>query len=75
MLTGKVKAFENKKGYGFITRDDGEGDVFFHFTAINVEGYKTLGKGVQVKFDVTEDRNGRLQAEKVTPLDVKVANP
>ena len=50
-MTGKVKWFNAEKGYGFIEREDG-GDVFVHFSAIQVEGYKTLEDGQTVEFDV-----------------------
>ena len=52
-MTGKVKWFNAEKGYGFIEREDG-GDVFVHFSAIQVEGYKTLEDGQTVEFDVVE---------------------
>jgi len=61
-LTGTVKWFNSKKGYGFITRDDGKGDVFVHFTAIKEEGFKTLEEGQKVEFEmVQEDRGEKAQ--------------
>ncbi len=57
-LTGTVKWFNKDKGYGFITRDDNKGDVFVHFTAIQMEGFKTLQQGQRVQFEVEEDVKG-----------------
>ncbi|NOZ92921.1 cold-shock protein [bacterium 3DAC] len=58
MLTGHVKWFNDKKGYGFITRDDGQGDVFVHYTAIQGEGYRTLAEGDAVEFEIKETEKG-----------------
>lgn len=66
MATGTVKWFKNEKGYGFITGDDGE-DVFVHFSAIEMDGYKTLREGQQVSYDVSEGPKG-LQASNVKPV-------
>ncbi|HUU01368.1 MAG TPA: cold-shock protein [Myxococcota bacterium] len=63
MKTGKVKWFNNSKGYGFIEQEDGD-DVFVHFSAIRTEGFKTLNEGDAVEFDVTEGPKG-LQAKDV----------
>ena len=63
MATGKVKWFNNSKGYGFIEQEDGE-DVFVHFSAIQIEGFKSLNEGDQVEFEVTEGPKG-LQAKNV----------
>jgi len=52
MYTGTVKWFDAKKGYGFITRDDGEGDVFVHFSAIEGNGFKSLDQGDKVEFEI-----------------------
>ena len=49
MVNGKVKWFSNQKGYGFIQTDDGK-DIFVHFSAIESEGFKTLGQGQEVEF-------------------------
>ena len=65
-VTGRVKWFDEKKGFGFIERDGGS-DVFVHFKAINGEGYKTLTDGQEVEFDVEEGPKGP-QASNVTPL-------
>ena len=51
MATGTVKWFNEAKGYGFITPDNGSPDVFVHFSAIKAEGFKTLSEGQQVSFD------------------------
>ena len=62
--TGKVKWFNNAKGYGFIERSQG-GDVFVHHTAIQAEGYRTLEEGQSVEFTVVQGPKG-LQAQEVT---------
>ena len=58
MATGKVKWFNNAKGYGFVTPDDGEQDVFVHFSAIEMEGYRTLKEGQRVEFEVEQGPKG-----------------
>jgi CspA family cold shock protein len=65
MATGTVKWFNNEKGFGFITQDDGGKDVFVHHTNINMPGHKTLEEGQKVSFKVTNGQKG-LQAEEVT---------
>ena len=55
MLNGTVKWFNAEKGYGFISNDDGSGDVFVHFSAIVGEGFKTLAEGQHVSFEVEAD--------------------
>ena len=66
MATGKVKWFNEKKGFGFISRDDGE-DVFVHFSEINSSGFKTLAENQEVSFEIKEGPKG-LQASNVVPL-------
>uniref|UniRef100_A0A7C4RYM3 Cold-shock protein n=1 Tax=Fervidobacterium pennivorans TaxID=93466 RepID=A0A7C4RYM3_FERPE len=56
-MKGTVKWFDAKKGYGFITKEDGE-DIFVHFSAIQVEGFKTLKEGDKVEFDVQNGAKG-----------------
>ena len=62
--TGRVKWFNNAKGYGFIERSSG-GDVFVHHTAIHADGYRTLEEGQSVEFTVVQGPKG-LQAQEVT---------
>lgn len=57
MSEGIVKWFNEKKGFGFISRDDGN-DVFVHFSAIDREGFKTLSEGDEVEFEVTKGPKG-----------------
>jgi CspA family cold shock protein len=64
LATGTVKWFSNEKGYGFIEREEGE-DVFVHFSAIAMDGYKSLTEGQRVEFDVVQGSKG-LQAANVT---------
>lgn len=65
--TGKVKWFNESKGFGFITPDDGSKDCFVHYTAIQGNGFRTLAEGEQVEFDVTEGQKGPA-AENVAKL-------
>ncbi len=58
MSTGTVKWFSNAKGYGFIAPADGGEDIFAHFSAISMEGYKTLKKGQLVEFESTQGPKG-----------------
>ncbi len=67
MLEGKVKWFDNKKGFGFISRDDGD-DVFVHFSSIETDGFKTLNEGQGVSFEITDGDKGP-QASNVRMLD------
>jgi CspA family cold shock protein len=67
MSSGTVKWFNDAKGFGFITQDDGGADVFCHFSAIQSEGFKTLTEGQKVEFEVKKGPKG-LQAENVRVL-------
>ncbi len=66
MEKGTVKWFNGSKGYGFITREDGD-DVFVHFNAIQGDGYKSLDEGDQVEFEIGQGPKG-LQATNVTRI-------
>lgn len=57
-VTGRVKWFKDQKGYGFIVRDDGKGDVFVHHSGINGAGFKSLAEGDNVEFEVTSSDKG-----------------
>jgi CspA family cold shock protein len=65
MAQGNVKWFNDAKGYGFISQEDGE-DVFVHFSAIQAQGFKSLAEGDRVEFEVTRGPKG-LQAANVRP--------
>jgi len=65
-MTGKVKWFDEKKGYGFISTDDGK-DIFVHFSAIQAEGFKNLNEGDLVEFEVNDGDRGP-QASHVVKL-------
>jgi cold shock protein len=67
MPEGTVKWFNPDKGYGFITPEAGGEDLFVHFSAIQVQGFKTLEEGQRVSFTVTEGQKGP-QASEVQPL-------
>ncbi|MEX4005373.1 cold-shock protein [Paraburkholderia sp. EG285A] len=60
MATGTVKWFNESKGFGFITPDDGSTDLFMHFSEIRMEGFKTLRENVRVRFDVRDGPKGKL---------------
>ena len=66
MVQGVVKWFNGQKGYGFITKDDGQ-DVFVHYSAINGQGFRSLQEGQRVEFEITEGPKG-LQAANVSKL-------
>jgi cold shock protein len=67
MPQGTVKWFNAEKGFGFIQPDDGGDDLFVHFSAINMSGYKSLDEGQPVSFEVTQGQKGP-QASEVTPV-------
>ena len=67
MALGKVKWFNDSKGYGFITPDDGSKDVFVHHSAIVMQGFKTLAEGQAVEFEVVQGQKGPA-AENVRPV-------
>ena len=67
MSTGQVKWFNNAKGFGFILPDGGGGDLFAHYSAITMEGYKTLKAGQAVSFDIIEGPKG-LHAANIVPI-------
>jgi CspA family cold shock protein len=73
MIKGKVKWFNNVKGYGFITRDDGEGDVFVHYSGIKKDGFKTLDEDNEVEFDIETHEEKGDKAVNVVKLSDKPA--
>jgi len=68
MATGTVKWFNDSKGFGFITPENGGDDLFAHFSAIQGQGFKTLKEGQRVTFDVTTGPKGQ-QASNIRPVD------
>lgn len=64
-MTGEVIFFSNQKGYGFLSRADGEKDIFVHFSAIDSDGYKTLKEKQQVSFEIEDGPKGKPQAANV----------
>jgi CspA family cold shock protein len=66
MATGTVKWFNDSKGFGFITPDDGGEDLFAHFSMIQMPGFKTLKEGQKVMFEVTQGPKGK-QAANIRP--------
>ena len=65
-VTGTVKWFNDSKGFGFLTRDDGEKDVFVHHSAVQGEGFKSLSEGQRVEFDVVQGQKGPAAENVVT---------
>lgn len=69
MAQGTVKWFNPQKGFGFISKEDGE-DIFVHYSEIQMDGYKTLHDGDVVEFEIVEGSDGKEQASKVTKIEV-----
>ena len=69
MSTGTVKWFNDAKGFGFIEPEEGGDDVFAHFSAIQMEGYRTLKQGGRVRFELVDGPKGKL-AQNIAPLEV-----
>jgi len=67
MATGRVKWFNDQKGYGFITPDDGGEDLFVHHTSIEVQGFRSLQEDQEVEFEIGQGQKGP-QAMKVRPV-------
>lgn len=74
MATGTVKWFNDAKGFGFIEPEGGGEDVFAHFSAIQMDGFRTLKQGVQVRFELVDGPKGKL-AQNIAPLDARDAHP
>ncbi|CAM3191501.1 cold shock domain protein CspD [Pseudomonas floridensis] len=72
MLSGKVKWFNNAKGYGFILADGRDEDLFAHYSAINMDGYKTLKAGQPVSFEIIQGPKG-LHAVNITTVTASVS--
>jgi CspA family cold shock protein len=67
MATGTVKWFNDSKGFGFVTPDEGGDDLFAHFSQINMNGFKTLVEGQKVTFEVTQGQKGKQASNIQTP--------
>jgi CspA family cold shock protein len=72
MATGTVKWFNDAKGFGFIEPDGGGDDVFAHFSAIQMEGFRTLKQGSRVTFDLVQGPKGQL-AQNIAPIEAAAA--
>ena len=68
MPTGTVKWFNDAKGFGFIEPEEGGDDIFAHFSAIQMEGFRTLKQGGRVRFDIVHGPKGQL-AQNIAPID------
>ena len=66
-MIGRVKWFDDKRGYGFITGEDGV-DTYVHFTAVGRDGYRTLKHNWRVEYDIVRDEGGRVEARNVRVL-------
>ncbi|CDF84724.1 cold shock domain-containing protein CspD [Pseudomonas sp. QL9] len=73
MLSGKVKWFNNAKGYGFILADGRDEDLFAHYSAIQMDGYKTLKAGQPVSFEILQGPKG-LHAVNIQPISANASN-
>ena len=71
MNNGTVKWFNQEKGYGFISNDNGSGDVFVHFSAIQMDGYKTLAEGQKVTYDTEPDPRDSSKQRAVNVVPIK----
>lgn len=74
MSQGIVKWFNNSKGYGFLTEENGRDDIFAHFSSVEMEGYKSLKRGQHVEFEVIDGPKG-LQAQNIRPDEVHSQTP
>ncbi|MDD2048348.1 cold shock domain-containing protein CspD [Pseudomonas putida] len=74
MASGKVKWFNNAKGYGFINEEGKSEDLFAHYSAIEMEGYKTLKAGQAVSFEIIQGPKG-LHAVKITSVKAETTDP
>ena len=70
MAAGTVKWFNDAKGFGFVTPDDGSDDLFAHFSAINMSGFKTLKEGQKVTYDVTQGQKGKQASNIQQPVSL-----
>ncbi len=73
MPTGTVKWFNNAKGYGFIKSEEGDEDIFVHYSTIHMDGYRSLKAGQEVKFEVSEGPKG-LHASDIVPAGNSESN-
>ena len=74
MTVGTVKWFNDAKGFGFIEPEGGGADVFAHFSAVQMEGFRTLKQGSRVSYEVVQGPKGDL-AQNIRPVDVTAARP
>lgn len=74
MAVGTVKWFNDAKGFGFIEPEGGGEDVFAHFSAVQMEGFRTLKQGGRVRFDLVQGPKGQL-AQNIAPLDAAASTP
>jgi CspA family cold shock protein len=74
MPAGTVKWFNDAKGFGFIEPEGGGADVFAHFSAVQMDGFRTLKQGSRVRYDLVEGPKGSL-AQNIQPLDVAAETP